>query len=129
MQDDILLIIRKYQSSVGDEYFISFETIQGYLIGFTRLLLPKDFADWEWLGENTAIIRELHVYGMQEKIWNKWKMAQHKWFGKKLMAVAEKIAQQNDYKKISVISWVWVRWFYKKIGYELEGTYMTKKIN
>jgi elongator complex protein 3 len=70
----------------------------------------------------------LHVYGMQEKIWNKWKMTQHKWFGKKLMAVAEKIAKDNWYKKMSVISWVWVRWFYRKIGYELEGTYMTKTI-
>jgi hypothetical protein len=46
-RDDVLLVIRKYQSSVGDEYFISFETAEGYLIGFTRLLLPKDFADWD----------------------------------------------------------------------------------
>ena len=124
----IILVIREYQSSVGNEYFISFETSDWYLIWFTRLLLPKDFAEREWLWKNTAIIRELHVYGMQEKIWNKWKIAQHKWFGKKLMATAETIAKQNWYKKISVISWVWVRWFYQKIGYELEWTYMVKDL-
>lgn len=36
------LIIRKYQSSVGDELFISYEDELGYLYGFTRLLLPKE---------------------------------------------------------------------------------------
>ncbi|MDR0369907.1 MAG: hypothetical protein LBH96_05395, partial [Candidatus Peribacteria bacterium] len=34
------LIIRCYQSSVGIEYFISYEDELGYLYGFTRLLLP-----------------------------------------------------------------------------------------
>ena len=124
---DVILVIRKYLSSVWEEYFISFETNDGYLIGFTRLLLPKsDFADWEWLGENTAIIRELHVYGLQEKIWKKWEKAQHKGFGTKLMKTAELLAKKNNYSKLSVISGVWVRWFYKKIWYKLEGTYMVK---
>jgi len=36
------LIIRKYLSSGGAEYFISFEDQLGYLYGFTRLLLPTD---------------------------------------------------------------------------------------
>jgi elongator complex protein 3 len=34
------LIIRQYQSSVGSEFFISYEDELGYLYGFTRLLLP-----------------------------------------------------------------------------------------
>ena len=126
----IMLVIRKYMSSVWEEYFISFEDNAGYLIWFARLLLPKnDFADYEGLWEKTAIIRELHVYGLQEKIWKKWEIAQHKGFGTKLMKTAENIAKLNNYEKLSVISWVWVRWFYKKIGYELEGTYMVKLIN
>ena len=43
------LVIRKYQSSVGDEYFISYEDELGYLYGFTRLLLPKEehIMNWE----------------------------------------------------------------------------------
>ncbi|HCY21206.1 TPA: hypothetical protein DIC40_05145 [Patescibacteria group bacterium] len=36
------LVIRKYLSSVGAEYFISFEDSLGYLYGFARLLLPKE---------------------------------------------------------------------------------------
>jgi len=126
---DVILVIRKYMSSMWEEYFITFEDNAWYLIWFTRLLLPKnDFADWEWLGRKTAIIRELHVYGLQEKIWNKWEIAQHKWFGTKLMKIAEQISKLNNYKKLSVISWVWVRWFYEKIWYKLEWTYMTKDL-
>lgn len=35
------IVIRKYQSSGGLEYFISCEDQFGYLYAFTRLLLPK----------------------------------------------------------------------------------------
>jgi histone acetyltransferase (RNA polymerase elongator complex component) len=35
------IVIRKYLSSVGTEYFVSLEDEFGYLYGFVRLLLPK----------------------------------------------------------------------------------------
>ena len=127
--ENIILVMRKYLSSVGEEYFISFENTDGYLIWFTRLLLPtNDFSNFEWLGEKTAIVRELHVYGLQEKIWKKWEKSQHKGFGTKLMKTAEKLSKKNWFEKVSVISGVWVRLFYKKIWYKLEGTYMVKEI-
>ncbi len=127
--ENIILVMRKYLSSVGEEYFISFENTDGYLIWFTRLLLPtNDFSNFEWLGEKTAIVRELHVYGLQEKIWKKWEKSQHKGFGTKLMKTAEKLSKKNWFEKVSVISGVWVRWFYEKIWYKLEGTYMAKEI-
>jgi elongator complex protein 3 len=37
----LFLVIRNYQSSVGSEFFISYEDELGYLYGFMRLLLPK----------------------------------------------------------------------------------------
>ena len=127
--DNIILVTRKYLSSVWEEYFISFEDTDWYLIWFTRLLIPtNDYSDFEWLGKKTAIVRELHVYGLQEKIWKKWEKAQHKWFGTKLMKMAEKLAEEKWFEKVSVISGVWVRWFYKKIWYKLEWTYMIKEI-
>ncbi len=125
---NIFLIIREYKSSVWNEYFISFETNNWYIIWFSRLLLPKEFVEREWLWNNTAIVRELHVYWLQEKIWEKWEITQHKWFWKKLMSINEIIAKKYWYKKLSVISWIWVRWFYQKIWYKLEWTYMTKPI-
>jgi len=119
------LVIRRYQSSVGTEYFISFEDQFGYLYGFTRLLL------WPDLAMQGAMIRELHVYGQVERLKVKWKQkksVQHKWFGKQLMEVAENIAKQSNYDHISVISWVWVREYYRKLWYTLKNTYMVKKI-
>jgi len=41
-QEVVNLVIRKYDSSVGTEYFISYEDELGYLYGFTRMLLPKE---------------------------------------------------------------------------------------
>lgn len=63
--DFLNLVVRAYESSVGKEYFISYEDGLGYLYGFTRLLLPweAERIDLAGLGLKTALIRELHVYG------------------------------------------------------------------
>ena len=127
------LIIRKYVSSGGVEYFISFEDQLGYLYGFTRLLLPSEnnTVNIPWLGKQTAIIRELHVYGQMEWLEKKKKAnnkVQHKWFGKQLMEIAEQISYLHNYKKLSVISGIWVRAYYRKLGYKLKWTYMVKKL-
>ena len=123
-------------SSGGVEYFISYEDQLGYLYGFTRLLLPdpKDTIQIPWLGKSTAIIRELHIYGQMEwlkdekieKLKN-WK-SQHKGFWKQLMEIAEQISSLHNYKKLSVISGIGVRAYYRKLGYKLEWTYMVKKL-
>jgi elongator complex protein 3 len=44
------------------------------------------------------------------------------------MQTAELIAQHYDYQKLTVISGIGVRGFYRKIGYELDGTYMSRKL-
>ncbi len=130
------MVMRRYMSSGGVEYFIAFEDQLGYLYGFTRLLLPEEWflADVPWLGKHTAVIRELHVYGNVEtlKHWSveivkRWSdKIQHKWFGKQLMEIAEQVSQLHKYKRLSVISGIGVREYYRKIGYELEWTYMVK---
>ncbi len=126
-------IIRQYTSSVGQEFFITIEDNLGYLYGFTRLLLPKETETINivWLRAWTALIRELHIYGQVEKIGeSEWNNSQHVWLWTTLMNLAESIAQHSNYKKISVIAGIGVREYYKnKLGYELKGTYMTKKLS
>lgn len=124
------LVIRKYISSVGSEYFISFEDNLGYLYGFARLLLPNEneIINREWLGSQTALIRELHVYwNLQSLKKSQEAGVQHTWFGKQLMHIAEQISQQKNYTRLSVISGVWVKQYYEKIWYIKEWTYMVKK--
>lgn len=133
------IVIRKYISSGGIEYFISCEDELGYLYGFTRLLLSseKNIIDIAWLWSATAIIRELHIYGQVKWLdrlsvssLSHWSdKVQHTWFGKQLMEIAETISHLHKYKKLSVISGIGVRAYYRKLGYKLEWTYMIKKIN
>ena len=125
------LVIRQYDSSVWREFFISFEDLQGYIYGFTRLLLPDpDKAiERDWLWKDTALIRELHIYG--QLAWLKENVdsndqKQHRWFGSQLLSMAEQISKDNWYKNLSVISWVWVRKYYEKQWYSLIWTYMVK---
>lgn len=127
------LVMRKYMSSGGVEYFISFEDQLGYLYGFARLLLPiqgqgnRDKV--KGVGDDIAMIRELHVYWQVEGVGKKnGDKVQHKWFGKQLMEIAEQISQWHNYKKLSVISGIWVRPYYRKLWYTLEWTYMVKKL-
>ncbi len=50
-------------------------------------------------------------------------------FGMLLMEEAERIArEEHGANKIAVISGVGTRNYYRKIGYELEGPYMTKSL-
>ena len=55
--------------------------------------------------------------------------SQHHGFGRKLMAKAEEIVRQKGWKKIADISGIGVREYYRKLDYNLEGTYMVKHLN
>ncbi len=80
--------------------------------------------------DGKAIIREVHTYGKMTKIDKKDSASpQHIGLGKKLLIEAEKIAKKEfSLKKISVISGVGVREYYRKLGYKLKDTYMIKKL-
>ena len=127
--DSLNLVLRWYPSSAGQECFISFEDELWYLYGFTRLLFPNDDSIvWiSWLEKWTAIIRELHVYGELQKIWEKSDLwTQHTWLWKHLLNFAEKLSNRMGYHQISVISWIGVREYYAKQWFKLKWTYMQK---
>jgi elongator complex protein 3 len=107
-----------YAASDGEEIFLQFKDKNQTLVGFLRLRLNDT---------DTAIIRELHVYGEQIPIGKKGNI-QHIGYGKKLLKEAEKIAKESGKNKISVISGIGVREYYKKLGYKFDGTYMSKLI-
>ncbi len=121
-EQDLKLNILKYESSGGEEYFISFDSLdKKTLYGFCRLRIDKNSSI------SQVIIRELHVYGQLVPVGNKKKI-QHSGLGKRLVAEAEKIAQKNKAKELAIISGVGVRGYYKKLGYKLKNTYMIKNL-
>ena len=75
-----------------------------------------------------SIVRELHVYGSVVPVSARDPSKfQHQGFGTLLMEEAARIAkEEHGSMKIAVISGVGTRNYYRKLGYELEGPYMTK---
>lgn len=129
----IELVTRKYPASNGTEYFLSFEDkTHDKVYAFLRLRLNnKNLKNIFPSLDQAAIIRELHVYGQmipvyQEDYDDELSHTQHLGLGKKLMAAAEKIASDNHYPKIAVISGIGVRNYYRKLGYRLQDTYLIK---
>jgi len=123
-----------YKASLGEETFLSYENKkQGYLVGYLRLRKPSEFAHRPELRDGkTMIIREVRVVGElvpkdAKPLGNT--QLQHRGYGKLLMENAEKIAVEDyNSKKLAVISGIGVRdWFYK-LGYKLDGYYVSKKL-
>lgn len=132
---DIEYVVHNFEASGGDEWFIAAiipKPNRHLLLGFIRLRISSALYE-SILGElrgNTAMIRELHVYGNVRAVGieSQTQGAQHIGIGKKLLAKAEEIAYVNGCDRIAVISGIGVRDYYRKRGYELVGTYMIKNI-
>ncbi|MDR2966529.1 MAG: tRNA uridine(34) 5-carboxymethylaminomethyl modification radical SAM/GNAT enzyme Elp3 [Methanobacteriaceae archaeon] len=128
--DDFVIFQEEYEATGGKEIFLSYEDKdEKTLAGFLRLRLPSSDAHRKEVDKNTAIVRELHVYGNMLKIGIKGKAAgQHAGFGEKLLIKAEKVAIENKKSKLLIISGIGTRNYYRKFGYEKEGPYMSKKL-
>lgn len=123
------LKIENYEANGGKEFFIQIEDPeQDKLIGLCRLRFPKKTIFKEL--EGAALVRELHVYGRQQSLADEGVQSdtQHLGFGHQLMDEAERIAKENGYSKLAVIAAIGTREYYRKLGYELEGTYMIKQL-
>ncbi|MBU0894678.1 MAG: tRNA uridine(34) 5-carboxymethylaminomethyl modification radical SAM/GNAT enzyme Elp3 [Nanoarchaeota archaeon] len=118
VKTSLKLEVTKYKASDGDEYFLEIVNEDDILFGLLRLRISK----------SGAIIREIHVYGQALKLGEVGKLGQHTGLGKWLMQEVEKIVKRNKIKKLSVISGVGVREYYRNLGYRLQGTYMVKNI-
>lgn len=131
--EQVELIRRDYTANGGWETFLSYEDPkQDILIGLLRLRLCSERTTFrpELKSQRTSLVRELHVYGSVVPIHNRDpRKFQHQGFGTLLMEEAERIArEEHASEKISVISGVGVRNYYAKLGYSLDGPYMSKML-
>jgi elongator complex protein 3 len=109
-----------YEAQGGKEVFLSYEDDNQTLFGLLRL--RKD--------SQTAMVRELHVFGPQVPLGERLEAAaQHHGLGEKLLQEAERIAgEESGADRLSILSGVGARDYYRSLGYRLQGAYMVKKL-
>lgn len=128
---EIELIRRDYTANGGWETFLSYEDPeQDILVGLLRLRKCSPTTFRPELQGSCSIVRELHVYGSVVPVSSRDPTKfQHQGFGMLLMEEAERIArEEHGSTKLAVISGVGTRNYYRKMGYELDGPYMSKSI-
>ncbi|MDO5862327.1 MAG: GNAT family N-acetyltransferase, partial [Thermoplasmata archaeon] len=107
-----------YEASGGTEHFISIES-GDRIIGYVRLRLDSN---------PEATIRELKVFGHPASIGEDDGDWQHRGFGRRLVAEAERLATENGRSRIRVTSGVGVREYYRSLGYSEDLPYTAKDL-
>lgn len=128
------LRVLEYDASEGKEFFISFnDKERDRICSLLRLRFPSILLKGEkhFIPElqGASVVREVHTYGAQVNTGKRsGEASQHAGLGRRMLEEAERITREAGYKKIAVIAGVGTRNYYRKWGYELEGTYMVKNI-
>jgi elongator complex protein 3 len=114
-----------YGAAGGKEIFLSFEDESETLFAVLRLRIqPQD-------SQNSAIIRELHVYGPEVPLAGQnTEAAQHKGLGKALLREAERIAAgEFGARQMTILSGIGAREYYRtEFGYRSQGDYMVRDL-
>jgi elongator complex protein 3 len=83
-------------------------------------------------GGNTALVRELHVFGPEVPLSGQnSESAQHKGFGKALLREAERIARDEfQASRMIILSGTGAKEYYRaEFGYSSRGDYMVKGLS
>ncbi|MBE0431019.1 MAG: tRNA uridine(34) 5-carboxymethylaminomethyl modification radical SAM/GNAT enzyme Elp3 [Dehalococcoidia bacterium] len=109
-----------YEAGGGCEVFLSYEDEDETLFGLLRLRASA----------REAMVRELHVFGPEVALGERLQpSAQHRGLGGRLLREAERIAgEELMVDKLSVLSGVGAREYYRALGYRSEGAYMVKSL-
>ncbi|KAL9107809.1 MAG: hypothetical protein Q9227_007324 [Pyrenula ochraceoflavens] len=131
--NQIELVRRDYVANGGWETFLAYEDPkQDILIALLRLRKCSQEHTFrpELTAQQSSLVRELHVYGSAVPLHGRDKgKFQHRGYGALLMAEAERIAaREHGSGKLAVISGIGVRSYYERLGYFLDGPYMSKML-
>ncbi len=120
---DLQLQFVHYDTRVSHEVFLQFVTKENKIAAFLRLSLPSVENFIEEL-QGAAIIREVHVYGPAMGLGRKTVgKAQHVGLGTQLIKHAKILAREAGFARLSVISAVGTREYYRKRGFYVGQLY------
>ncbi len=126
-----------YTTPTSQERFLQWVTPEGKIAGFLRLSLPdqrfvdectKRYGDDAPVGPREAMIREVHVYGVAERVGQEGVAAQHRGLGRALVARACELSREAGFERINVISAVGTREYYRSLGFTEHGLYQQKDL-
>jgi elongator complex protein 3 len=114
-----------YETYMGSEIFLSYEDADETLFGLLRMRIKLSLGNG-----NPALIRELHIFGSEVPLGEKReRAAQHRGLGEKLLREAERIIREEFHiDKLSILSGVGSRDYFRSLGYRLESAYMVKEL-
>jgi elongator complex protein 3 len=116
---------QEYRAGGGNEVFLSLEDKgTDALAGYVRLRFPSK----DGTGLSEPVIRELKVLGVEVPVGEAAKgvtEVQHRGFGQRLVRAAMDEAAQSGASKLYVLSAVGTRGYYAKIGFSMDGPWMS----
>ncbi|NPD31350.1 tRNA uridine(34) 5-carboxymethylaminomethyl modification radical SAM/GNAT enzyme Elp3 [Eggerthellaceae bacterium zg-1084] len=124
----------RYDADVAREVFLEWVLPDERILGFLRLSLPTAHGArvMEEEGLPTcashAMIREVHVYGAAAPLHRTSGGAQHQGLGRALVERACRIAQDEGFAHVSVISAVGTRDYYRRLGFRDDGMYQSRDL-
>lgn len=130
-----------FETSSTSERFLQWVTPEGRIAGFLRLSLPHADAVRALADEmaaagleaavrpGEAMIREVHVYGMAERVGDQGSAVQHHGLGRQLVERACAIAREAGYGRVNVISAVGTRAYYRRLGFTDNGLYQVRELS
>ncbi len=116
-----------YDAAGGREHFLTWEDpVTDTVAGFLRLRFPGSATLG---GLRGPVVRELKVLGIEVPVDSPAHGAvelQHRGLGRALLASAEEIAQNAGYRTLFIMGAVGTREYYRKLGYERAGPWMSR---
>ena len=133
---DLHLDCVRYQTATAEEHFLQWVTTDNHIAGFCRLSLPHTDAIADILGNgasplsaDTAMIREVHVYGRVAGLGaSEQGAAQHAGLGKALVEEACARAREAGFSSVAVISAIGTRGYYRMLGFHDAGLYQIRDL-
>jgi len=105
-----------YPTDDADETFLELVDEGDRLTAFLRLRLPRAPSFIDELGDS-AIVRELHVYGQALPLGARAGAPQHRGLGARLLRAAAERARAAGFRDLAVISGVGTRAYYRRHGF------------
>jgi elongator complex protein 3 len=120
-----------YESTVSTEYFISFNTPDGWMAGMCRVSIPKPGSPYVGVPETfgTPVIRALNVFGPALNLGSKNESkAQHAGLGTRMLEEAQRLARSAGFTRIAMNSAIGVRTYYLERGFNRSETVLLKDL-